>query len=369
MSIRSYGMALIAVGLLASTTLAATPEELIQVIQEVSKKGEGHSRATAAVVELQTAGVEAAIPVLTAMDHANPLAFNWLQVAFESIADQAMKEDKLSSQSLEAFVVDRTHNGRSRKVAFDWLSKVDNTAFDRLVPQMLDDPSGPLRREAVAMVIGQARQATGETAQAALWNKALAGAVDRDQVDTIADALKKLGETVDLVEHFGLLTEWYVVGPFDNSDMKGFDVVYPPEKEVDLNAEYAGKTGMVAWTKLVSDRDDGEFDLAELTEPHKGAIDYAYSEFHSGHEQEVEFRLATANAWKLWVNGELVFAREEYHRGMRFDQYIVRGGIRKGKNTFLLKVCQNEQTQSWAQRWAFQFRVVDQSGRAVTQVE
>ena len=65
------------------------------------------------------------------------------------------------------------------------------------------------------------------------------------------------------------------------------------------------------------------------------------------------------------MNGELVFAREEYHRGMQFDQYIVPGKLQPGKNTILLKVCQNEQEQDWAQRWAVQFRICDIEGRAL----
>ncbi len=81
--------------------------------------------------------------------------------------------------------------------------------------------------------------------------------------------------------------------------------------------------------------------------------------------QTVEFRLGTSNAWKLWLNGELLFAREEYHRGMFLDQYAVRGKLKPGKNTILLKILQNEQTEDWAQDWSIQFRVCDFSGRAI----
>lgn len=353
----------------SASLYAADSAELIESIQAVDKKGAGHAEAAKAVQELQSMGGATAIPILKAMNNANPLAFNWLQGAFESVADQALHADKLSAKNLEKFVLDRTHNGRARKLAFDWLTKVDKTAEERLIPNMLDDPSSPLRREAVAQVIQSAGEAKSDKQKEFLYRKALTGAVDRDQVDKIAASLKKLGQSVDLIQQFGFLTAWHVIGPFDNTDMKAFDVAYPPEKEIDLTATYEGKAGEVEWKQYLSDKKDGEFNLAELTEPHKGAIDYAFTEFNSPSGQQVEFRLATANAWKLWVNGELVFAREEYHRGMRFDQYIVRGSIKEGKNSFLLKVCQNEQDQDWAQRWAFQFRIVDESGRAVTQAE
>ena len=362
-----FMQSIILLAFLAPLTNAADTSSLITTIRQVDKQGQGNVKAAQALQQLQTEGTEALIPILQAMEGANPLALNWLQGAFQAIAEQGLANGSLAAEPLEEFVLDRTQNGRARKLAFDWLVKVDESAQQQLIPNMLDDPSSPLRREAVAHAISIAEKAEGETAQLALWKKALSGAVDRDQVDQIAKELKKLGEPVDIVQHLGLLTEWHVIGPFDNTDMKAFDVVYPPETEIDLEATYEGKLGDVEWKRYVSEKEDGAFDLAELTEPHKGAIDYAYTEFESDASQEVEFRLATANAWKLWVNGELVFAREEYHRGMRFDQYIVRGQIQKGKNKFLLKVCQNEQDQSWAQRWAFQFRIVDESGRAVTQ--
>ena len=39
--------------------------------------------------------------------------------------------------------------------------------------------------------------------------------------------------------------------------------------------------------------------------------------------------------------------------------------IGKGRNTILLKVCQNEQADAWAQVWDFQLRVCDAVGGAV----
>ncbi|MEW4487202.1 hypothetical protein AB1L42_03925 [Thalassoglobus sp. JC818] len=348
-----------------STVAAASTEDLITQVQSVGRAGSENSSAAKAVNELQQMGPETLRPLLVAMNDANPVAMNWLQVAFESIADQSLNSGQLPAEQLEEFVTDRTHNGRARRVAFDWLSKADPSAPSRLIPNMLDDPSSPLRREAVALAIKRAKAAESESAQKSLWTEALSGAVDRDQFDEISAALKKLGEDVNLVDHFGLITEWHLIGPFDNKDEAGFDVVYPPEKEIDLSASYDGMNESVSWQHFVSERKDGAFDLAELTTSHKGAIDYAYTEFNSPVEQQVEFRLATPNAWKLWINGELIFAREEYHRGMQFDQYIVPVHLEQGTNRILLKVCQNEQDQDWAQRWAFQFRVVDETGRAV----
>ena len=39
--------------------------------------------------------------------------------------------------------------------------------------------------------------------------------------------------------------------------------------------------------------------------------------------------------------------------------------LKKGKNTILVKACQNEQTEEWTVQWEFQLRVCNQSGVAI----
>ena len=79
----------------------------------------------------------------------------------------------------------------------------------------------------------------------------------------------------------------------------------------------------------------------------------------------VTFRIGTPNAFKLYLNGELLFARPEYHRGTRMDQYLIPATLRAGENLIAVKLLQNEQEQSWAQAYQWQFRVTDASGAAV----
>ena len=92
---------------------------------------------------------------------------------------------------------------------------------------------------------------------------------------------------------------------------------------------------------------------------------YAQAEFVSPVKQQVDARLSTPNAWKLWVNGKLVFAREEYHRGTKLDQFRVNVDLQPGSNHILLKLLQNEQTENWAQKYEFRLRFCDASGSAV----
>ena len=364
-------------------TCAAADEvdDLIERVKSVERLGAGHAAAVPALDELEQSAPEDLVRILAAIDDANPLAANWLRGAFESAAARALHGDAgLPQSDLEAFLADESHEPRARRLAYEWLAKADPTAPDRIIPTMLDDPSAEMRRDAVARLIEQAGQAEseGHTDDArTLYEQALTGATDGDQVEALAQALAKLEQPIDLVRHFALITDWYVIGPFDNHEGVGYAAVYPPEQQVDLSAEYEGNIGPVKWEPLaaeaqpdVTDVDEvGKFDLAKLTAPHKGAVSYATTEFVSDSARPVEFRIATPNAWKLWVNGKQVFGQEEYHRGMMFDQYSARGELKQGKNRILLKICQNEQEQDWAQEWAFQFRICDLAGKGLQSID
>jgi hypothetical protein len=134
---------------------------------------------------------------------------------------------------------------------------------------------------------------------------------------------------------------------------------------VDLNASYEGMNGRVTWKPYTTDDKYGLFDVAKQIKNYKGSVMYAVTDFSSDRDRDAEIRLGTPNSWKLWVNGKFQFGREEYHRGMKLDQYRVPVKLKAGKNTILLKICQNEQTQDWAQRYQFQLRVCDSSGVAI----
>jgi len=344
----------------------------IQSIKAVGKEGQGHAEAIAAVRIVEQADAADLPTILAGMDGANPMALNWLRSAYETVASR--RGAKIPQETLLTFLQDHRHLPQARRLAYDTLKSIDPGIEARLIPTMLADPSGELRRDAVAYTMKQAEKLAteGNKEEAAKkYAAALTGAVDEDQVKQLAEVLKGYDQKVNLVEHYGFLTQWKVIGPFDNLGMKGFNVVHPPETELLFDKEYDGmpdadgKPFKTTWKALASEHEMGLFDVNTLFGKHKGATVYSATEFEAGDDQAVEFRLGTSNAWKLWLNGELLFAREEYHRGMFVDQYLVRGKLKSGRNTLLMKLLQNEQTEDWAQDFSFQFRVCDFSGRAI----
>ncbi len=303
--------------------------------------------------------------ILRAMDGAGPLATNWLRGAVDAVAERTMQAgEAVPTAALEQFVDDRRHAPRARRVAFEWLVKSVPQKRESLLASMLDDPSLELRYDAVAQLMEQAAAAKG-AAQIGAYRTALSASRNIGQIEACAAALEKLDETVDLTEHLGFLTTWWLIGPFDNTDKKGFAIAYPPESAVDLEASYSGKVGTVRWQQHTTEEKYGLVDLNKAIDKHMGAVGYAVTEFYASQQTPAQLRLGTENANKIWLNDEPVDGTEAYHTSMKVDQYIRDVQLRPGRNVIRLKICQNEQTEDWAQSWSFQLRVTDRLGKAL----
>ncbi|MCA9151360.1 MAG: hypothetical protein KDA92_18740 [Planctomycetales bacterium] len=342
---------------------------LLSELQQLDRLAQGHDQAIEAWQIIAKADAQEIPAILAGMRDDNPLANNWIRAAVDAIAERTLQDGQpLPTEALDAYLIDTKHSPRSRRLAFEWLTIADPTARDRWIPRLLDDPSLELRREAVAWKLEQAKSAQEQSKPAeakAAYEVALRSARDLDQIQAATEALRKQGETVDLPTLFGFLTSWYLIAPFDNTDTKGFDVAYPPEDRIDLGASYEGKDQQVQWQQATTEDEYGKVDLNKLLAKHKGAIAYATTTFESDVERPVDIRLGCINGNKVWLNGELLMANHVYHAGDGIDQYTGRGTLKQGTNTILVKICQNEQTEEWAQSWEFQLRVCDELGTAV----
>ena len=337
----------------------------LAAIRAVGPNGAGHREAVEGAQSASRAGADQLTQILAAMDGANPIATNWLRGVAEAVAQNAVAKKSLPVDDLEAFLADTKHSPRGRRLAYELISGVDDAAESRLIPKLINDPSLELRRDAVALALADAAKVEGKEAQLTAYRSALRAARDQDQIKAAADAIKKLDGAVDLPVHYGFIATWKVIGPFDNVGDKGWDSVYPPEEKVDFQAKLPGQKGEVRWIETTTTDEHGKVDLNKVLDKHKGAIAYAATVFVADKEQEVDLRLASLNANKIWLNGELLTANHVYHANMQLDQYLARGKLKKGQNTILVKVAQNEQTEPWAQEWVFQLRVCDSIGTAI----
>jgi hypothetical protein len=229
---------------------------------------------------------------------------------------------------------------------------------------MFHDPSAELRRDAIAVLLKDAQQHFDKAS--AGYQKALASAADQDQVELIAKQLKSLGVEVKLADKFGFLQKWMLLAPFDNTKDVGFGIAYPPEERVELEKTFKGKKDAVLhWVEHTTTDPYGVVDFNKAIGKHMAVTAYAFTVVDSPTERPVQFRAGCNSAIKIFLNGKEIYFREEYHHGFRMDQHIATGRLKRGRNEILVKVCQNDQKDDWAQKWDFQLRVCDDVGSAV----
>jgi hypothetical protein len=357
--------------LLAGQAARAEPSGLQQSLEALRRAGphaQGSREAADAWKTVAAADVGHLPELLAAMDGANPLARNWLRSAVEQVLDTAhSKHQSLPVKPLEAFLLDRKHDPQARRLAYELIVDADPKAPARFLPGMLDDPSPDLRRDAVARALdqGEQLQKAGKKDEAlALYRRVFAAARGQTQFDQAAKRLRDLGENIDLAAHLGMVMDWWVVGPFPDRDERGLDEVFPPEKQIDRAAAYDGKGGKVRWKEYVTQDAHGAVDLNTALRDEPAAVGYAVTEFTAARPREVELRVGCYNAFKLWLNGELVLDRRDAFTGMSLDHYTGKAHLKGGKNVLLIKVCR-EDLPPVPKLWKFQLRVCDEDGAAV----
>lgn len=351
-----------------SNAQTASVEEALEAVVSVKLNGVGNEAAVKAMKTLNAASSSDIPKMLQALSKSNQISANWIRAAVTSIV---AREKQVPRAELESYLKEESNSAVGRLLAFDLLTEGKQELAGKMIPTFIDDPSLPLRYKAVAALVSEADEAAESDPAKAIGNLGLAFNKARDigQVQAIAGKLADLGVNVDLQKQLGFLNTWQVVGAFDNKDQKGFDVAFGPEEAIgmiDLAAVYKDLKGEETKWQTISTADSkGIVDLNDRIGKIKGASIYALSEFKAEEETEAEFRIGTPNATKIWLNGELVMVNEIYHNSNAMDKFSGKVKLKKGANQILIKVCQNEQEEPWAQDWQFQLRICDASGKAI----
>ena len=351
--------------LLATDAIAADVADDIATIRSAATAHGVSDDAQRAWRRLATLDANKLPTLLASMKGADPLATNWLRTAIDAVAEHQLQAGgELPIAALEKFVNDTNQAPRARRTAFEWLTQVDPAAKPRLLAAMLDDPSMSLRYDAVQHLLKNAQLTQTADSQREKYLMAWEHARNLQQLETIAEELKKLDQEVDLVTVLGFVMNWQIIGPFDNTGLAHFDTAYPPESEQSLARQYGGKRGEISWQPATAGNKEGFVDFIATLGKEKEAVAYAFAKFMA-EAGEAEIRYQSKNATKVWLNGQLVASNEVYHSGGDFDQYRVPVTLQPGENTVLVKSCQNEQRMPWEQEWHVRLRVVDGVGTPV----
>ena len=346
-------------------------DDAIRDVSQVSENADGSAAAARAVQLLKQQQVDFLPRLMEAMDTDNIVAANWYRQAYETIVARELAGDdpQLPTDFLRTLVLDQQRQGRLRRLAWDLLDSVDPDFRQTYLKSLLADPE--FSSDAVALTMQAAARLLADDKQLLAvekYRQAFEASRQSGQIIAAADQLARLEHPVDIIQHMGLLNRWYLLGPFDAPGFSGFKTSFPPQKKVDLAAQYDGKDGQqIRWRPVQTSDRLGQLNLIQEIAAVKEAVGYAYAEVHSPRTQAAELRCGADDNMTVWINGKLAFSRGQWLNGTRLDRFSSPIQLRKGTNKILIKICQGPQHKNPAvpNNWSMQLRLCNASGGSI----
>lgn len=175
--------------------------------------------------------------------------------------------------------------------------------------------------------------------------------------ETILRKLYALGVKVDFPAAPGVVTSWWVVGPFElGENNAGWNKGYIGEPNVDLTGRYMAGKRRLDWKHVMSTDPDGKVDLRATVANSDNCIGYAYAEITVKKATDAVLLLGVDDGEKIYLNGKKVFDHF-VARGLTVDQDKVPVKLKAGTNRILLKIYQN------TLGWEFCMRITTPDGK------
>ncbi len=173
----------------------------------------------------------------------------------------------------------------------------------------------------------------------------------------VANKLRQLGKPVDLTGKLGVVTNWWVVGPFELGEQNAnWDKALIGEPDIDLTARYMAGKRRLDWKRVTAEPEQGYVDLLAQLGPGESCLAYAYAEIELAEATDAILRVGVDDSERIWINGQQVH-NVFVARGLTPDQDKVPVKLRKGPNTILMKVWQHNLG------WGFCMRITTPDAR------
>ncbi len=134
---------------------------------------------------------------------------------------------------------------------------------------------------------------------------------------------------------------WYVIGPWPIDYKRKFDVIFPPEYQVDFDAVYTdGKfkdkpdhaDHAMRWQFVQSDEI-----RVQPPRVYSSAVYYAFTEIYSDETREMLLAAASDDRSKIWLNDQVVW-EDPVESGWAMGEAYRRVTLRKGYNRLLMRI-------------------------------
>jgi len=175
-----------------------------------------------------------------------------------------------------------------------------------------------------------------------------------------SDRMKEISRMVrestsdEFLQLLNFVKEFRIIGPFGRKSLNNFGTIFPPEEEIDFDADYAGSDARVHWQSASVDA-TGYLDFLEHLSPTDWVCAYACCKIVSPKTCPAQIRLGTNDTATVWLNGEKILS-ENIERAAAPDSDILSVRLENGENTVLIKVCNTEFN------WGLFLRITDGRG-------
>ncbi|MBI4702797.1 MAG: hypothetical protein HY744_16885, partial [Deltaproteobacteria bacterium] len=175
------------------------------------------------------------------------------------------------------------------------------------------------------------------------------------------------------IRRLGFVTEWLVVGPFDNEGKGGLGQAFVPEQELGepvlLERAYQGKQRPVRWRPSPPVHPHGWLDLGALVRPRTKVCAYAATFLRqaagtgrAAAPRQLSLWVGATGAFRLFWNEQAVLEDKSY-RDLDVDRFAVAVPLEPGHNRLTVKVCADDSPPAVA------VRVAEPDGSPATGIE
>lgn len=171
---------------------------------------------------------------------------------------------------------------------------------------------------------------------------------------------KKQKGYAEYADKVASITDWQLVGEFENISTSGFDKAYPPITQTGNDKPFTNKYGAaVRWVSIPAVRNDRWIDFTYYYAATHNSVVYAQNFVTSDKEQEVQLRIGVSGSVKVWLNDmEVISESEERNNGT--DSYITLVKLNKGANRILVQL-----GESYCNNLNFMLRLTDSKGTPI----
>lgn len=167
---------------------------------------------------------------------------------------------------------------------------------------------------------------------------------------------KEIGNIPSFIERVrnapDFISDWWIIGPFNDTNRNGLAISYPPESEFDVNKVYNGIGNLDVKWKSYFNRESGYVDFTKLFHPSEEGVAYASRTFKMNKDKMVKIGVGSNDGIRMWLNKKLVLDHKVLRKA-KPNQEILKLLFKKGENTILIKIDQD------GGGWGFYFSLLD----------